>query len=115
MDNELKRFTYQDIISIIFVIAAISNIIASDKEKEYIISKDKKDKEVANNIYIIVLLVLILLYIYFVKANYENYSNSKKYNDLIRLYGSVFLLVGGLCFLYYRINDKSDIESSVEL
>lgn len=118
MNNELKKFTYQDIISIIFVIAAICNIIACDKEKEYIISKDKKDKEIANTIYILVIVVFIILYIYFIKVNYKEYNNCNIYEknkDLIRLYGSIFFLIGALCFLYYRINDKNDIQSIVEI
>ena len=116
--DELKRFTYQDIASIIFVVASVLNIIASDKEKEYIISNDIKDKNIANIIYMIVLLILIILYLYFIKANneaYQNCSNRDREIFLIRLYGSVFFLVGGLCFLYFRINDINNIQSSVEI
>ena len=118
MNNEIKNFTKQDIISIIFVIAAICNIIASDKEKEYIISKDVHDKKIANNIYIIILLIFIILYIYFIKANYKAYNGcdfNDKDKNLIRLYGSIFFLIGALCFLCFRINDKNDIQSIVEV
>ena len=118
MNNELKKFTYQDIISIVFVVASILNIIASDKEKEYIFSKDIKDRNTANVIYIIVLLVLIILYIYFIKVNYQEYNkcnNYEKNKNLIRLYGSIFFLIGSLCFLYFRINDKNNIQSIVEI
>ena len=118
MNNELKKITYQDIISIIFVIAAITNIIASDKEKEYIISKNKNDKEIANNIYIIVIIVFIILYIYFININYKEYNNCNIYDkdkNLVRLYGSILFLLGALCFLYYRINDRNSIQSIVEI
>ena len=118
MNRELKDFTYQDITSIIFVIASVLNIIASDKEKEYIISNDKKDMNTAYNIYIIVLIILIILYLYFLKGNYKAYKNCSDINRdsyLIRLYGSIFFLIGALCFLYFRIDNKNKIQSSVEI
>ena len=99
--TEIKNFTKSDIVSIIFVIASILNIIASDKEKEYIISKDIKDKNTAYNIYIVVLSTLIVLYICFININYKTYKNNQdKDNSLIRLYGSIFFLIGGLCAFY---------------
>ena len=117
-NNEIKQFTKGDIASIIFVIASVINIIASDKEKEYLFSNDIKDKEVANTIYILVLLLLIGLYIYFIKINYQAYqdcSDKDREAFLVRLYGSIFLFIGGLCFLYYRINDRNSIQNSVEI
>ena len=116
--QELKNYTKGDIASVIFVVASVLNIIASDKEKEYIVGKNEKDKYTANNIYILVLLILIILYIYFIKNNYGAYINcndNERQSYLIRLYGSIFLLIGGFCFLYYRINDRNDIQSVVEL
>ena len=116
--QQLKNYTKGDITSIVFVIAAVLNIIASDKEKEYIIGKNKKDKYIASNIYIFVLLILIILYIYFTKVNYRAYNNCIDVNKnpyLIRLYGSIFFLMGGLCFLYYRTNEGNNIETSVEI
>ncbi len=116
--QELKNYTKGDITSIIFVVASILNIIASDKEKEYIIGKNKKDKYTASNIYLLVLLILIILYLYFIKANYEAYNNCKdneRKTYLVRLYGSIFFLLGGFCFLYYRINDRNNIQTNVEI
>lgn len=121
MNNNLrniKDFTKSDIASIIFVIASVLNIIGSDKEKEYLCTNDMKDKEVAYNIYILVLLTLIGLYIYFIKVNYKAYqdcTNQDRESYLIRLYGSILFLIGGLCFLYYRISDKNKFENAVEI
>ena len=116
--KEIKNFTFQDIISIVFIVASVLNIIACDKEKEYVISNNKKDKITANNIYILVLLIFICLYTYFIKVNYNSYSNCKDYESeafLIRLYGSIFFLVGGVCFLYFRINDRENIQNIIEI
>ena len=118
MNNELKDYTKEDITSIIFVIASVLNIIGSDKEKEYLFSNDIKDKETAYDIYIIVLLILIVLYLYFIKVNYQAYqdcSNENRCSYLIRLYGSIFFLLGGLCFLYYRIDNKNKLNNPVEI
>ena len=112
--NELKNFTKSDIASIVFIMASALNIIASDKEKEYLFSRDIKDKAIAYNIYILVLLILLILYIYFIDINYKAYKNNQD-NSLIRLYGSIFFLIGGLCFLYFRINSKNSIQTSVEI
>lgn len=116
--KEIKDFTYQDITSIIFVIASVLNIIASDKEKEYVLSNNKKDMMTAYNIYIIVLIVLIVLYLYFLKGNYKAFKNCSDINResyLIRLIGSILFLIGSLCFLYFRIDNKNKIQSSVEI
>ena len=116
--KEIKNLTKSDIISIIFVIASIFNIIASDKEKEYLFSNDIKDKKMASTIYLLILLALIILYLYFVKNNYQAYTNCQDKDRkayLVRLYGSIFLFIGGICFLYYRIDDRNKIVSPVEL
>lgn len=116
--QELKNFTKGDIASIVFVIASVLNIIASDKEKEYLIGKNKKDKYTANNIYLIVLIILIALYLYFIKVNYGAYNTCADENKnpyLIRLFGSIFFLLGGFCFLDYRLNDRNNIQTSVEI
>ena len=62
--------------------------------------------------------MFVILYIYFIKVNYKEYNNCSSINkdkNLIRLYGSVFFLLGSLCFLCYRINDRSSIQSIVEI
>ena len=118
MDKEIKNFTYQDIISFVFIGASILNIIASDKEKEYLISKNKDDLKVAYDIYIWVLIILIILYLYFVKVNYQVYKDAslkEKKASYISLIGNIFFLIGGLCFLYSRICNKNQIQNEVEL
>ena len=103
--------------------------IHQNKSIKHILTKDiamiqrglpghTKDKETAYNIYIIVLLILIVLYLYFIKVNYQAYqdcSNENRCSYLIRLYGSIFFLLGGLCFLYYRIDNKNNLNNPVEI
>ncbi len=117
-NQEIKNLTKGDIASVIFVVASVLTIIASDKEKEYLFSNDIKDKKTANTIYLIVLSILIVLYVYFIKVNHQAYTNcqdNEREAYLVRLWGSIFLLIGGLCFLYYRIDDRNNAISPVEL
>ena len=115
IDHEIKKFTKGDIASIVFIGAAVLNILGSDKEKEYLVTNDINDKKSAYDIYIIVLLILIILYLYFIKSNYQEYQKDNSNDNLIRLYGSIFFLGGGLCFLYYRLNNKNKLFGSVEI
>ena len=107
--KELKRLNFEDIIWIIFIILSSLDILADNYQKKYLINNDKYYENIANKIYIIITIITILIYIYFFTRNYKLYINSspeQKDNLKIKLLGSLFLLIGGICLLSSQINNN---------
>lgn len=109
--EELKRLNFEDIIWIIFIILSSLDILADNYQKKYLINNDKYYENIANKIYIIITIITILIYIYFFTRNYNLYQKSsldQKDNLKIKLLGSIFLLIGGICLLSSQINNNQD-------
>lgn len=109
--KELKRLNFEDIIWIIFIILSSLDILADNYQKKYLINNDKYYENIANKIYIIITIITILIYIYFFIRNYNLYQKSspdQKDNLKIKLLGSIFLLIGGICLLSSQINNNQD-------
>ena len=61
----------------------------------------------------ITIVIALLIYLYYLKRNYEifNEANEKEKNMIrIRLFGSIFFVVGALCLVYFRFKDTTFIE-----
>jgi len=111
-DNDLDRLNFEDIIWYIFIGISILNIIGDKFLKEFIISKDKNKEKEANYLFLIIIIITILIYIYFFIRNYNAYikcSEEEKEIYLVKLFGSVFFVVGGVCLLYFQVNNSDFI------
>ena len=109
--EELKRLNFEDIIWIIFIILSSLDILADNYQRKYLLNNDKYYENIANKIYIIITIITILIYIYFFTRNYNLYQKSsldQKDNLKIKLLGSIFLLIGGICLLSSQINNNQD-------
>lgn len=119
MDNtkildELKRLKFEDFLWITFAILCIINVYGDYNDKEFLITKNKIYKDKSNNIFEITLIVTFLIYLYFLKRNYKFYKKADfKDKELysIKVLGSVFLLMGVICLIYFQTNQSSFIGS----
>lgn len=108
--NEIKRLKFEDILWIIFIILGIINIYGDHNEVEYIETHNDDFKSKANKAFTFTIVVITLLYLYFLIRNYNSYKKASpeaKYLYSIKLLGSVLLIAGALCLLYFQINDSN--------
>lgn len=97
----------EDYVFIILIIAIIINIYGND-------CKRKGLKIKAHNLYMLALFITLIIYVYFLYNNYKLFKESNalnKKNSFIKLFGSIFLLVGLCCLIYFENNDKSLIDA----
>lgn len=110
INNEIKNLSTDQSLSGIFIILSIATIIGDQFVKKYYICKDKNAYKTAKKIFISALTVTLLIYIYFLRNSKRDYyeriaQNEESFPNLIRLVGSILLVVGISCLLYFQITD----------
>ena len=108
--SEIKRLNFEDILWIIFIFLSIMNIVSNNFQKDYVVSGVEYFEDRAKNISIFVLTILVFVYLYFFVRNYNMYNN-KDYptnEDLIKVMGSLFFIIGTICLLYFQINSNDN-------
>ena len=112
--NELKRLNFEDALWIIFAILCFLNVFGDYLEKEYLKTDINNYDKQSNEVFTFTLIVTLFIYIYFFLRNYNIYKNvSQQQKSLysIKVMGSVFLIAGVICLLYFQKNNKSFIGS----
>lgn len=115
-DNDVKRLDFENILWVVFIGLGMLNIVADNYQKEFICSKNKALENVANKIFLFILVISFIIYIYFFIRNinsYERASDEEKEIFSIKVFGSVFFIVGVLCLIYFQVNQTDFIGSPV--
>ena len=108
--NEINNINIDQSLSGIFIILSIATIIGDQFVKKYYKNKDIRSYKTAKKIFITSLTVTLLIYIYFLRNSKRDYyeriaQNEESFPNLIRLVGSILLVVGISCLLYFQITD----------
>ena len=108
--NEINNINIDQSLSGIFIILSIATIIGDEFVKKYYKNKDIRSYKTAKKIFITSLTVTLLIYIYFLRNSKRDYyeriaQNEESFPNLIRLVGSILLVVGISCLLYFQITD----------
>ncbi|MBQ2639941.1 MAG: hypothetical protein IJF92_04170 [Bacilli bacterium] len=108
----IKRLTFENYIWLAFIIISALDIYADELIKKDLLYNDKKSKEKADKLFLGLTALSMLIYLYFLARNFYDYKkyNSKSYQ--VRLIGSIFILIGTICFLYFQITTKQQDSSS---
>jgi len=112
IQNEINRLNFEDWIFVIFIVVAILNIYGDQLQKKYINENNPTYQIKANKVYLVVIIITILIYIYFVKRNYNLFIHSeysRKKTTGIKFLGSILLLIGSICLLYFQLNENDFI------
>lgn len=115
--KELKRLSFEDIISLIFITCSILNLMGNNNQKKYLVSNNKEYEQNANNLYIIGLILTFLIYIYFFSRNVRMYNNKDNptNKDMVKVIGSFLLIIGVLCLLYFQVNNDDNFIGDVPI
>ena len=113
-NEEINRLEFENILWLIFAIVCLLNIVGDYEEEMYIKNNDYKYKNKANKVFELTLSVTFLIYVYFAIRNYNalnKASDEMKSLYEIKLLGSIFLIAGVVCLLYFQFNQKNFIGS----
>lgn len=110
--NTINRLTIENYIWGIFIVIAIVNIVGDQLIKESVVEHNQEKDSLAKNIFTISLIVTLFIYLYFLSRNYKDYQGHKEDEAYeIRFFGSVFTIIGILCFLYFQIKTATSSDS----
>lgn len=113
-NEEINRLEFENILWLIFAIVCLLNIVGDYEEEMYIKNNDYNYKNKANKVFELTLSVTFLIYVYFAFRNYNalnKASDEMKSLYEIKLLGSIFLIAGVVCLLYFQFNQKNFIGS----
>ncbi len=110
--NEINRLNFEDFLWIIFAILCFLNVYGDYNEKEYLKTNSNIFKNKSNYIFELTITVTLFIYIYFFIRNYKFYQKSEDKNLYsVKVFGSIFLIVGIICLLYFQNKQTSFIGS----
>lgn len=112
--SEIDRLNFENILWFIFIVLSILNIIGDNYEKKFVSFNDYYYKMEANKIFEFTLIVSFFIYLYFLYRNYNsmnNVSNDMKEFYEIKFLGSLFLIIGILCLIYFQEKQTSFVGS----
>lgn len=114
-EETIKRLNFENLIWVCFIIIASLDIYGDELIKKSITSSDKNCRKRANKLFIGITMFSILIYIYFLMRNYNDCKKHNNESYQVRLVGSIFILTGTICFLYFQLTTtyQNDSPSNV--
>ncbi len=114
IDKELRRLYFENILWVIFACLAFLNIYGDYDEITFLKSNNDSKKREANKIFEITLTITFFIYFYFFTRNYNQLKRAsieQKRLYTIKLFGSIFLIIGVICLIYFQKKQSSFIGS----
>lgn len=111
VEEMVKRLSFENLIWIGFIITSALDIYGDEMIKKGLLTNDKNSQKKADKLFLGVSYFSILVYIYFLLRNYNDYKIHKKDHYQIRFIGSILILSGALCLLYFQKKNMTPTES----
>lgn len=108
-DELIKRLSFENYIWITFIVVSLIDIYGDELFKRSVTKNDSNAKSKAKNLFLLVALISIIVYVYFFYRNYTDYQKHCNKFYEVRLFGSIFLLVGALCLVYFQLYNPEEI------
>ena len=112
--NNSNELDFEDFLLIISIILTLLNIYGNYNSKIYLQTKDINYKLTSNEIFKFTLSITLLIYIYFFIINYNSYKNIEQRQKKLystKVFGTIFLIAGILCLLYFQNNETNFINT----
>ena len=112
--SKVKELEFEKVLWWIVIFLSALNIYGDNLEQLFFKNNNIGAEKKAKKIFIFTITVSLIIYLYYVYRNYKYYSVSKfKRNEtflyLIRLIGSIFVVVGVIFILYYEDKEKTPV------
>lgn len=110
--SKVKELEFEKVLWWVVIFLSALNIYGDNLEQLFFKNNNIGAEKKAKRIFVFTITVSLIIYLYYVYRNYKYYSVSKfKRNDtflyLIRLIGSIFVVVGVIFILYYEVKEKN--------
>ena len=107
--DEIKRLKWENTIWIVFAFLCLLNIAGDNDEINYLRRNNINFKREANTIFEFTLTVTFLIYLYFFTRNVNQLEKNQDKKELyeIKVFGSVFLISGIICLIYFQKKQKN--------
>jgi uncharacterized membrane protein YidH (DUF202 family) len=105
-EKEIKGLDTEIILSVIFIFTSLMNIYGDKIQKKFLLTGEKNEETRAKNWFALALIISIIIYLYYVYRNYNSLKEAVIKNEninkhYIRLFGTILIVVGALCLLYF--------------
>lgn len=112
--SKVKELEFEKVLWWIVIFLSALNIYGDNLEQLFFKNNNIDAEKKAKKIFIFTITVSLIIYLYYVYRNYKYYNVSKfKRNEtflyLIRLIGSIFVVVGVIFILYYEVKEKTPV------
>ena len=114
IEQRLKEIKIENWIWVIYIGIIFLSWYANRQEKHYFIYKDEESRKKYRNLLILIFSILLVVYIYFTKDSYEDIqkltnaeSPKKKTLTYLSFLGSVLILISGVFFFFFAIEDEN--------
>ncbi len=112
--SKVKELEFEKVLWWVVIFLSALNIYGDNLEQLFFKNNNIGAEKKAKRIFVFTITVSLIIYLYYVYRNYKYYSVSKfKRNDtflyLIRLIGSIFVVVGVIFILYYEVKEKTPV------
>ncbi len=108
--KELESLRIEDFLCIVFAVLAFINLYGDQVQKKFVLTGMDSYDQKANDIFTFTLVITFLIYIYYLYRNYNTYKSApqetKKLYE-IKLFGSILLICGAICLLYFQTHNKT--------
>lgn len=112
--NAIKQLNIEKGLFIVFILISILSIYADTLQQYYIKTNNQKYNKQAKSLFITTLIITLIIYSYFLYRNYNQLkdallNNKNIFNNSIRTFGSILIIVATLCFIYFQLNNTDEI------
>lgn len=114
MDKEIFRLEFENLLWVIFIMLSLLNIYGDLDDEKFLKTNNTSYKMESNYIFNFTLTVTLFIYLYFFIRNYKKYMEVNNYQKKlysVKLFGSIFLIVGVICLLYFQSHQNSFVGS----
>lgn len=110
-ENTIKRLNFENFIWVVFIVVSLLDIYGDELIKKSLREHDQQSQERATNLFLGITIVSFFLYCYFLARNYSDYQKFKNKSYEVRFIGSILILAGTICFLYFQLTTKNQQDS----
>ncbi len=107
----VKRLNFENLIWVVFIVISVLDIYGDELIKKSLICGDKNSQKKADKLFLTLTAISIPIYIYFLSRNYKDYRKHHNKSYEVRYMGSIFVLIGTLCFLYFQLTTRRQTDS----
>ena len=113
INEQLAELRIEDYIWIIFIFVSIAAIVSDYFEKDWLLTKNKKNYQTYKNINVTLLTISFIVYLYFVLLSYKKYKQTRHNKSIkelffseVNLFAASLFLIGGLLNIYTEVKSN---------